>query len=117
MLLNVRSRWMLMLASALPLLSGGLAVEVRSVGLPPELENEQITGINKEPPHATLMPYSDLGQALQAERRHSPYARDLNGTWKFHWVGNPSERPIGFEQPGYDVSGWKSIPVPSNWQM
>ena len=41
----------------------------------------------------------------------------LNGDWKFHWVKQPSERPVDFYKPGYDVSAWKEIPVPSNWEM
>lgn len=85
--------------------------------LPPEIENEQITGINKEPPHATLMPYKSVSQALAGKRRESSFARDLNGNWKFHWVANPADRPSDFYRPEYDVSGWKTIPVPSNWQM
>ncbi|WP_447412530.1 sugar-binding domain-containing protein, partial [Clostridium perfringens] len=24
--------------------------------------------------------------------------------------------PTGFEQPGYDASGWKTIKVPADWQ-
>lgn len=37
--------------------------------------------------------------------------------WKFNWVGNPSQRPVDFYKPDFDVSGWKEIPVPSCWQM
>ena len=37
--------------------------------LPREVENEQILGINKEAPHATLMPYATLEQALGGRRR------------------------------------------------
>lgn len=88
-----------------------------AASLPPEIENEQALGVNKEPPHATLMPYATLEQALAAKRRESTFARDLNGNWKFHWVGNPSERPLDFWKPDFDDSGWKTIPVPSNWQL
>jgi beta-galactosidase len=41
----------------------------------------------------------------------------LNGNWKFHWVGTPEARPVDFHKPEFDVSGWKEIPVPSNWQL
>ena len=30
---------------------------------------------------------------------------------------NPFVLPAGFEQPGYDDSGWDTMPVPSNWQV
>ncbi|MGA2864600.1 MAG: glycoside hydrolase family 2 TIM barrel-domain containing protein [Verrucomicrobiota bacterium] len=95
----------------------GLALAADAPPLPPEIENEQVLGLNKEPPHATLMPYATSDQALAGRRRESPFARDLNGLWKFNWVGNPSDRPVDFYQPEFDVSGWKEIPVPSNWQL
>jgi beta-galactosidase len=85
--------------------------------LPPEVENEQVLGINKEPYHATLMPYKDRGEALVANRRASTWARSLNGQWKFHWVPRPEERPVDFYKPSYDVSGWKEIAVPSNMEV
>ncbi len=85
--------------------------------LPPEVENEQVLGINKEPYHATLMPYKDRSEALVANRRASTWARSLNGPWKFHWVPRPEERPLDFYKPSYDVSAWKEIPVPSNMEV
>jgi len=84
---------------------------------PPEVENEQITGINKEPYHATLMPYKDRREAVVANRRASTWARSLNGQWKFHWVPRPEERPVDFYKPSFDVSTWKEIPVPSNMEV
>ena len=83
----------------------------------PDWENPAVIGINKEPPHATLMPYETLEQALKLEREASPFYKSLNGTWKFHWVKTPEERPVDFYKPEFDVSGWDEIPVPSNWQM
>lgn len=85
--------------------------------LPPGIENEQVTGINKEPPHATLMPYPTLEQALAARRHESSFCRTLNGVWRFHWAPSPAERPLQFYQPDYDVSRWDEIPVPSNWEL
>ncbi len=85
--------------------------------LPPEVESLQPLNINKELPHSTLMPYADLAQALAAKRADSPFARSLNGDWRFHWVPRPDERPVDFYKPEFDVSGWKTIPVPSCWQM
>ena len=84
---------------------------------PPEVEDEQILGINKEPYHATLMPYKDRNEALSANRSASTWARSLNGAWKFHWVRRPEERPVDFYKPSFDVSGWKEIPVPSNMEV
>ena len=88
-----------------------------SAALPPEIENPECLGINKEPAHATLMPYAHLQQALAAKRMESSFCQLLNGTWKFNWVKHPDERPLDFYKPAFDVSNWKDIPVPSCWQV
>jgi len=85
--------------------------------VPPEIENPELLGINKEPAHATLMPYGDLQQALVASRHASTFCRSLNGMWKFNWVAWPQMRPVDFYKTDYNVSSWKEIPVPSNWQL
>jgi len=85
--------------------------------VPPEIENEQMLGINKEPAHATLMPYASLKEALAARRHASSLCHSLNGLWKFNWVLRPEDRPVDFYKPEFDVSGWKEIPVPSCWQL
>jgi len=80
-------------------------------------ENAEVVGINKEPGHCTLIPYADIETALKDDRKNSKFYRSLNGNWKFNWVDKPADRPIDFYRPDYDVSTWKLIPVPSNWQM
>ena len=85
--------------------------------LPPEIENPECLGINKQPYHATLMPYATAEQARAGKRLESPFCRPLNGMWKFNWVKHPDERPLDFYKPAFDVSGWKDIPVPSCWQV
>lgn len=85
--------------------------------VPPEIENAQLLGINKELPHATLMPYGTREEALRGLRHQSSFCQSLNGNWKFNWVKRPEDRPVDFYKPAYDVQGWKDIPVPSNWQV
>jgi beta-galactosidase len=88
-----------------------------SAGVPPEVEDPQCLGVHKEPPHATLMPYGDLAEALAARRNASSFCRSLNGLWKFHWVSHPDQRPLDFYKPEFDAGAWKEIPVPSCWQL
>lgn len=85
--------------------------------IPREIENPECIGINKEASHATLMPYNTLQQALAGKRDQSPRTRTLNGKWKFNWVKRPEERPLEFYKTSYNVSTWKEIEVPSNWQI
>jgi beta-galactosidase len=87
------------------------------VPVPSEIENPELLGINKEPYHATLMPYATLQEALVAKRHASSLCQSLNGSWKFNWVPTPEKRPVDFYKPDFDVSAWKVIPVPSNWEV
>jgi len=91
-------------------------------------ENEAVFGINKLPPRATGLSWSDKATALKAYDWSVPVdvlkpatmnknRQSLNGDWKFNWVKTPSERPVDFYKESYDISGWKSIPVPSNWEI
>src|SRR5512143_593158 len=84
---------------------------------PPDWENPAIVGRNKEAAHATLLPYPDQQAARIGTREASPFYLSLNGSWKFHWVGKPDDRPIDFYRPDYDVSDWATIPVPSVWEL
>src|ERR1035437_6438722 len=85
--------------------------------IPTEIENPELLGINKEPYHATLMPYANLQEALLAKRHASSLSRSLNGLWKFNWVPRPEQRPVDFYKTDFDVSAWKEIQVPSNWEV
>ncbi|MDB5157255.1 MAG: hypothetical protein JWR50_1962 [Mucilaginibacter sp.] len=85
--------------------------------VPKEIEDPENIGINKEADHATLMPYSNLVEALKANRHASSLAMSLNGMWKFNWVDWPQKRPVNFYKTNYDVSKWKDIKVPSSFQV
>lgn len=88
-------------------------------------ENETIFAENKEPGHATFMPYaSEKAMLADADYFATPWTvpvndkyLSLNGTWKFNFVDEPSKRPLNFFEEGFDLSGWDTIPVPSNWEM
>ena len=83
----------------------------------PEWADETVTGINKEKACTTGLPFDTEQQATTLQPEDSPYYRTLNGTWRFHWVADPAERPATFYEPEYDVSEWDSIRVPVPWQI
>ncbi|HZK68316.1 MAG TPA: glycoside hydrolase family 2, partial [Paludibacter sp.] len=95
----------------------GQSVIANGASIPSEIENPELLGINKEPYHATLMPYGNLQEALVAKRHASSLCQSLNGAWKFNWVSTPEKRPVDFYKSDFDVSTWKEIPVPSNWEV
>jgi len=80
-------------------------------------ENLDLMHRNREPAHATLLPYADAASARSFNRDASPYFRLLNGAWAFKYLPSPAEVPEDFAAEGTSTAEWDSIPVPSNWQM
>jgi beta-galactosidase len=80
-------------------------------------ENPQIVGRNKQPAHATLIPYKDVSTALGGNRNDSPFFQLLTSEWQFHFAPTPASAPEDFYRLEFDASWWETIPVPSNWQL
>ncbi len=87
-------------------------------------ENPHIFGINKEPGHATYIPFANAEEMHSDPAYLKPWLRTrssryllLNGKWKFRWSEQPEDRPASFYKNGYDVSSWDDIDVPSSWEM
>jgi len=72
--------------------------------LPRDWENPQILSVNRQPAHATSIPYADAETAFAGERDASPFFRLLNGNWKFSYLPSPEAVPAGFEGAEYDAS-------------
>lgn len=67
-------------------------------------------------PRATSHPYNSTSAALGRDFKSSPYFIDLDGIWRFRFYGNPDKCTDPFYAASYDVSGWDTVPVPSNWE-
>ena len=89
-------------------------------------EDETFFEDNKEPAHATYMPYATTEKMQADERYNFPWLDpvnaeflSLNGTWKLNWVTSPNQRPGEDEFWGdaVDVSSWDDIDVPSCLEM
>lgn len=83
----------------------------------PEWSNQYVSGVNKEEAVQIAIPFADELQAARSSIEESSYYQTLNGTWKFHWVADPKDRPQEFSDPAYDVSRWDDIKVPATWQI
>jgi len=90
---------------------------------PHDWENLSLLHRNREPAHATLLPYADAESArrgapfdcAQGGRAASPFFHLLSGEWAFRYLASPAETPAAY--PRVSAAGWDRIPVPSNWQM
>ncbi len=79
-------------------------------------ENPSVYEINKETPHASFIPFASEKEVDRDNKWNSSLIQSLNGDWLFHLATKPSERPYYFFKDDYDVSDWKTIAVPSNWE-
>ncbi|MEU0026293.1 glycoside hydrolase family 2 TIM barrel-domain containing protein [Streptomyces sp. NPDC006335] len=103
---------------ALALSSGPLAGRGHAVEGAPEWNGAiDLFRVGTQPPHTTLMPYANVGQALAADRTRSPYRVSLDGKWKFAYADRPDERDTDFYRTDVDDREWDTIPVPSVWQV
>lgn len=82
-----------------------------------EWESPERLALNKEQPHAWFFTFPDTESARRVLPEEGAYYLSLDGTWKFHWVGNPQERPERFYEPEFDVSGWDDVTVPMQWNV
>lgn len=94
-----------------------LAVSTLVTAQKKEWEDPQIFAVNKEKARTTSISYANETEAMTDDFSKSSYFQSLDGQWKFHWVPRVADIPVGFEKESYDVSSWKEIPVPSNWEF
>jgi beta-galactosidase len=94
-----------------------LNLNAQEAALPKEWENSEIFQINREPARATFLPYADDLSAISDRYESSPWYLSLNGLWKFQWAPTPDQRPKDFYKTSFDVTNWKEIKVPGNWEL
>ncbi|HEU0066068.1 MAG TPA: glycoside hydrolase family 2 TIM barrel-domain containing protein [Sphingomonas sp.] len=82
----------------------------------PDWENPAVFARGKLPARATGFPFESRAKALAGDETASARYIALDGIWKFAFSPNADVLPQGFERPGYDVSAWKDIRVPADWQ-
>jgi beta-galactosidase len=82
----------------------------------PDWENPAVYARGKMPASATHFGFESRAAALAGDITKSSRYLDLNGTWSFAFSPSADAAPVGFEKPGYDVSAWKPITVPADWQ-
>lgn len=80
-------------------------------------ENPLVNQINKLPAKATFYSFETEELAIKNIREASTYYKSLNGDWKFNWVPKPDEAIKNFYSDNFNASEWKTIDVPSNWEM
>ena len=104
------------------LLSGALLMGVssgfaRDTYTGTEWNDVKITQKNREASHTIEIPFATEQEVQSKSIEESTYFQSLNGTWKFNWVPDPSQKPADFYTSFSNASGWDDIHVPSVWQV
>ena len=74
----------------------------------------ELTGINRLPGRATLLPFGSAADALAGKQ---PRHICLDGTWRFKVVEHVEDTPESFTTADTTTTGWGDIEVPGNWTM
>ncbi|WP_420140339.1 glycoside hydrolase family 2 TIM barrel-domain containing protein [Sphingomonas sp.] len=82
----------------------------------PDWENPAMFERGKMPARATGFPFESRDLALDGDRERSSRFLSLNGAWRFALSPNVDGAPADFFRDDFDVSGWKEIRVPADWQ-
>ncbi len=82
-----------------------------------EWQSPERLSLNKLQPTAYMFHFADAESAKGVQPEKSQYYQSLDGTWKFHWVAKPDDRPAKFYETSYDVSAWDDIEVPGCWNV
>ncbi|MCP9767800.1 DUF4981 domain-containing protein [Lacihabitans sp. LS3-19] len=80
-------------------------------------ENPLLIEQNKEKPRSIFYFHNSEDGVIADEYSKSPYYKSLNGKWNFLFTEKVANKPEGFFKEGLDISSWKTIDVPSNWEL
>ena len=98
-------------------LMAALAVAM-SLQAAPEWEDHTKISLGKEEPRAAYASFTsvDAAKAIRPKFSSRWVLLDSESEWRFSYCERPEDRPVGFEKPEYDVSGWDVVKVPCSWQ-
>ncbi len=108
------------MASAIAVLGVAAATSPSLAAAPTgtEWKEPENLSFGREERRAAFSSFDTLENALKIlpEFSERTISLDSETAWKFKWSPDPASRPVGFEKPAYDVSGWETIKVPCSWQ-
>lgn len=78
------------------------------------LENPEVFAVNRIAAHSDHKIYANMNEA---DTDRSSLIQNLNGTWKFSWAKNPSERKADFFNTDYSTDDFNDIQVPGHIEL
>ena len=99
------------------MLGGSVLAQSKMPARLPYWQDMHTVSVNRERPRTAFMSFATKPQALTGKYESSTYYRLLNGTWKFYYTDSHHNLPADITDNGTDLSGWKEIKVPGNWEV
>lgn len=78
------------------------------------LSDPEVFAVNRTAAHSDHKFYSSKSEK---EKGRSSFIQNLNGTWKFSWAKNPTERIADFYKEDFSTESFDNIAVPGHIEM
>ena len=76
-----------------------------------------VNRVGTEQHRASFFAFETKEKAAQNNKKSSDRYLSMEGQWKFRFVKNHQEAPVGFFQEKYDDSQWEMFPVPGLFEL
>ncbi|MDR0766637.1 MAG: DUF4981 domain-containing protein, partial [Odoribacteraceae bacterium] len=90
---------------------------LRAASQTPEWIDPRVNQVNRAQTRANFFAYPTAEQARAGVKEDAPNFLSLNGTWKFNWVKDQTDRPVNFYRLDFEDSHWVDFPVPGIWEL
>lgn len=83
-----------------------------------EWQDPAVNAVNRAPMRSEAFAFR-LGEKGSGvlDRKNSSNYLSLNGTWKFNWVNDASDRPTDFWKKDFNDRNWGTMQVPAMWEL
>ena len=82
----------------------------------PVWQDPNVNQVNREVRRADFFAFESMEKA-KGDKSQSSRFLSMEGMWKFHFVKNHQDVPVGFFSLKYDDSHWTDFPVPGLFEM
>jgi beta-galactosidase len=83
----------------------------------PEWLDPRVNQINRAAARADFFAYTSPELARKCVKENAGNFLSLNGTWKFNWVKDQTDRPVHFFREDFEDAHWVDFPVPGIWEL
>lgn len=102
----------LLLLAGMPLLGMAQKKNFKPFWLDPDVNR-----VNTQAPRSDFFAFETAEKALGNNKYKSKRYLSLEGKWKFKFVNNHNDAPLGFFETDFDDSAWELFPVPGLFEL